>query len=157
MTTPTNLYRLASVIDDWPHRTRRYKDVHVEWWVEHRSYDPGFNYEALLGQPLPPPLPHGDGHYTYEQGIVDEMFTRDEADQLAAYLKTAHNTDVTITEVPKPIPTGRDGAGFLPTGAIAVGGSSDFYMLSKHEDYDLPFSAWGYYNVTDSDTAGETA
>ena len=38
---------------------------------------------------------------------------------------------------------------YLPTGAIPVGGDCDFYMLSEHDDYNLPFRAWGYYVIDD--------
>ena len=35
----------------------------------------------------------------------------------------------------------------MPISAIAVGGACDFYMLSEHDDYSLPFKAWGYYSI----------
>lgn len=143
--TATKLYRLTSVIDSWPHRGGLYNGVKVDWWVESRSYDPGFDYRALLGRRLPA----GDG-YSFEQGIVDELFTPDEADQLAAYLRTPPNVvDVTMTELSAPIPTRMDGLDIIPTSAIAVGGCDDMYMLYKHEDYDLPFEVSGYYSVWD--------
>ena len=52
-TTETRLYRLVSVIDDWPHRGARYNNVRVTWFVNRRDYDPGFDYAALLDRPLP--------------------------------------------------------------------------------------------------------
>ena len=53
MNTTTKLYRLTSVIDDWPHRGARYNNVHVIWFVDKRDYDPGFDYATLLDRPLP--------------------------------------------------------------------------------------------------------
>jgi hypothetical protein len=134
----TKLYRLTSVIDDWPHRGKRYNNVTLVWFVDKRDYDPGYDYPTLLGRPTAP-----DDH-SYEKDYVDELFTRDEADQLAQYLQEAHDTDVTITEVSTPVPDN-----IIGVGAIAVGGDCDFYMLSEHDDYTLPFKAWGYYRVDD--------
>ena len=39
----------------------------------------------------------------------------------------------------------------MPISAIPVGGDQDFYMLSEHEDYELSFKAWGYFNLEDPD------
>ena len=139
MIDKTNLYRPASVIDDWPHRGQRYNNVRVIWFINKRDNDPGFDYATLLDRPLPP----GEG-YSYEQGNVDELFTRREADQLAEYLREAHDTDVDIVEVSAPI-----NGGYMPVSALAVGGDCDFYMLSEHDDYSLPFKAWGYYVIDD--------
>ena len=146
----TKLYRLTSVIDDWPHRRARYNNVHVTWFVNKRDYDPGFDYTALLDRPLPPAGWKWDGDpadrekYAYHESLVDELFTWSEANQLAEYLREAHDTDVDIAEVTVPI----DGR-YMPISAIAVGGDCDFYMLSEHDDYTLPFKAWGYYRVDD--------
>jgi hypothetical protein len=145
MTTATHtdlkLYRVRSTIDGWPHRRGLYNGVRVDWFVHSRSYDPGFDYSAVLDRPLPA----GEG-YSYEQGLVDDLFTKAEADQFAAYLKTSHGDDVTIEAVTIPI----DG-GCMPTSAIAVGGPEDFHMLSEHDDYPLPFKVWGHYSVEDQD------
>jgi hypothetical protein len=142
----TKLYRLTSVIDDWPHRGARHNNVKVTWFVCERDYDPGFDYATLLDRPLP------SDDDPYAQGLVDERFTRYEADQLAEYLRTAHDTDVEIAEVSVPINVGYlDSEGrwitYMPVGAIPVGGDCDFYTLSKHDDYSLPFKAWGYYRI----------
>ena len=132
--TITKLYRLTSVIDDWPHRGKRYNNVAVTWFVDERDYYPDFDYRKLLTR-----------IDAYGIGAIDELFTREEADQLAEYLLTPPNpTEVEITEVDLPL-----NANVAGVGAIAVGGDCDFYMLSEHDDYNLPFKAWGYYRIDD--------
>src|SRR5262245_3636248 len=108
----TKLYRLTSVIDNWPDRGARYNNVRVTWFVVGRDYDPGFDYATLLDRPLP--------RCSYGQDNVDELFTRHEADQFAEYLRNVHGTDVDITEVSAPI-----NGEYMPIGAIPVGGPRD--------------------------------
>lgn len=139
----TKLYQVTSFIDYWSHRKALYNNVEVTWFVHDRDYDPAFDYTTLLDRPLPP----GEG-YSYARGLVDESFTRHEADQLAEYLRESHGEQVNIAQVDLPIATqADDGATYIPVGAISVGGCCDFYMLSEHVDYNLPFKVWGYYNI----------
>lgn len=139
MTVTTRLCKVTSVIDGWPHRGGRYDGVEVDWFVDSRPTDPGFDYAALL-----------DGYETadgqYARGLVDELFTPGEARQFAAYLKTEHDSETVTTDVRLPVATkSEDGAVYLPIGASVVGGPSDFYMLSEEPGYSLPFKVWGYY------------
>jgi hypothetical protein len=141
ITTGVRLYNVTSVIDRWPHRRSRWNGVQVTWFVTKRATDPGFDYGQLLDRPLPP----GD-EYSCERGLVDESFTQDEAERFAAYLESTYDTEAKLQELPLPVATrSAEGYELLPVGAIAVGGDSDFHMLSEHETYDLPFSVWGYY------------
>jgi hypothetical protein len=135
--TATQLYDVRSVIDNWPHRGYRYDNVRVIWFVDKRDYDLGLDYATLLGRPFTRGEPH-----SYEQDYVEELFTREEADQLAEYLRTAHDTDVSIEPISTPVP-----GNIMGVGAIAVGGPCDFYMLSDEDGYSLPFKAWGYYSI----------
>lgn len=141
-TTRTRLYEVTSVIDEWQHRRARWNGVQVTWFVHKRATDPAFDYAALLDRPLPP----GDD-YSYERGLVDESFTQDEAERFTAHLKTTFGEEAEIRELPLPIATRSGGCDRIPIGALAVGGTDDIHMLSKHETYDLPFDVWGYYNM----------
>jgi hypothetical protein len=134
------LYSVISVIDDWSHRGIRYDNVEVIWFVDERGYDPGFDYAALLSP--------GDETTGCDDMLVFDLFTREEADQLAEYLRVAHQEAVVIREVDMPIKRG-----YMPISGIAVGGDCNFYMLSEHKDYDLPFRVWGYYRIFYEDCA----
>ncbi len=80
----------------------------------------------------------------YAEGAIDELFTFAEARALKAYLDREHGDHgATIIRKAK-LPIENNMAGF---GAIAVGGSADFYTLDKEGNYDLPFSAWGYFDL----------
>ena len=70
----------------------------------------------------------------------------DEASQLKDYLDREHGTHstTTIDEVSLPV---ENYEGSL--GAMAVGGSADFYMLDKEPEYSLPFRVWGYFDLID--------
>lgn len=128
------LFSVTSVIDDWPHRGGRFNGVAVDWFVVERSYDPRFDYATLIDRPIADCYGGSD--------CVDELFTADEARQFEKYLLTTHDTSVRIEEVPVPI-----NGGHMPIGGVPVGGPSDFHMLSKHSEYNLPFQVWGYYRI----------
>jgi hypothetical protein len=84
-------------------------------------------------------------HWFKEEALtlIDELFTEDEAKQLAAYLDGEDDPGLTtITEVSPP--ADKDALGY---GAQAVGGPTDFYMLTKHSDYTLLFAVWGYFDL----------
>ena len=80
----------------------------------------------------------------YAEGLIDELFTEDEALQLKEYLDQVHGKEgpTLIEEMSLPIPNNMMGHG-----ARAVGGGDDFYMLSEDPEYSLPFKVWGYFNV----------
>ena len=63
-----------------------------------------------------------------------------------------HDSDLKPSQVDLPAPiVSESGVGVLPLGAIAVGGGTDFYMLSEEPEYDLPVKIWGYFDVRDCD------
>jgi len=79
----------------------------------------------------------------YAEEAIDELFTEDEANQLAAYLDAFGEEHVTtIKEAALPIPKNMMGVGAIP-----VGGGDDFYMLCKQQEYFLPFEVWGYFDL----------
>jgi hypothetical protein len=86
----------------------------------------------------------GNRAMSYAEGLVEELFTWDEARQLRGYLEQ-HDRDegeTVIEEVSLPIENSWMGVGALP-----VGGGDDFYMLSEAPEYSLPFKVWGYFNL----------
>jgi hypothetical protein len=77
---------------------------------------------------------------------VRELFTETEAKALRAYLLAVHNDDTaTLEEVNLPL----DNRHTWPLGGIHIvtPGPCDFYMLSEEPGYNLPFKAWGFWDV----------
>jgi hypothetical protein len=132
----TTLYRAESVIDGWPHRGGMWNGVRVTWF-------------AYRDKPLAPwhKLLNGNYDDPYAQSLADELFTLDETRQLSHYLEAPpHVVNLTVSPVRLPMATiSADGCALMGVSAIPFGGSTDAYMLYKHEDYDLPMKVLGYY------------
>jgi hypothetical protein len=109
------------------------KDVRFHWF---RNEPAGRSYPALIQNYQPGDL--------YPESYVDELFTWDEANALKEYLDRDYG-DAGITTIRQAVlPVSRNTMGL---GARAVGGGDDFYVLDKTENYPLPFSVWGYFNL----------
>jgi hypothetical protein len=128
------LYRCTSIENNWPHRHARYADVRVQWFVTDRPSDYAEQFAGFCDLTDP-----------YSRGVIQESFTADEALQFSAYLKENHKSDVRIESTQLPVPPN-----VMCTAAIAVGGTTDFHMLSEEEGYSLPFGVWGFYDVCDA-------
>ena len=71
------------------------------------------------------------------------QITLSEATALKAYLdNTMRGHETAIEQVSLPVPPG-----IIGCGAVAVGGMTDFYMLSDTPGYDLPIKVWGYLDL----------
>lgn len=125
------LFTCTSIENNWPHRGARFADVHVTWFVHSKRPE---GYAEKIGTLRDPTD-------VYSRARIEEVFTADEALRFAAYLKEAHGSTVNI----EPLEHRPENDG--PYGAIAVGGMTDFHMLSSYPGYSLPFEVWGYYNV----------
>jgi len=134
------LYRVISTAPRFPHRGCVYKDVWINWFVNRNEVDesPVPYKDAIVDYD-----PTTDKGYTEE--YVKELFTEVEAKVFSAYLLAVHGPDVTTTlkEITLPMDCKKKG----PVGAMAVGGSNDFHMLSEESGYNLKFKVWGYYDV----------
>jgi hypothetical protein len=139
----TTLYRVQSTVDNFEHRGLWYNGVQFVWHCN----------RARDEYPVPPEVALAD--YTpddeYAASQLDELFTEEQAHQLAAYLKAQHDDDAEITPVELPIqpalmPDGSRkhyaGVSFLP-----LGGPDDIYMLYREPEYSLPFKVGGFYSV----------
>jgi hypothetical protein len=85
-----------------------------------------------------------DEHRGYAEGAIDELFTADEAAELAAYLDREHGNHA-VTTITKADPPIRNDV--MGVGAIPVGGGDDFYMLCEKPGYSLRYKVWGYYDL----------
>ena len=74
---------------------------------------------------------------------VDELFTDSEARALVEYMAREHPGDLhEITPARLPLE-----GNIMGRGAIPVGGPQDFYMLSREDEWTLPFQVYGYYDL----------
>ena len=132
------LFQVHSVAREY--RGRR--DVTFHWFITNRDGKPSVPYSEAITN-------YQAGNL-YAEGAIEEMFTREQADLLVAYLKNYPSTEH-VEPAGLPIPDNRAGYG-----AAAVGGPTDFYMLADTEGYDLPFSVWGFFDLSRSEAvAGE--
>ncbi|MBA7553281.1 hypothetical protein ES705_45871 [subsurface metagenome] len=134
------VYQVTSVVKKY----RNCKDVPFSWFMTSREkpfipYKKGIkNYEK--------------GNL-YQEGAIDELFTRQEADQLVAYLEKEHKDDILKTSIDEQkLPLAND---IMGIGCIPVGGGNDFYMLDGEKNYNLPFKAWGYFDLRNCKNVNE--
>lgn len=131
------LFRAKTVVPEH----RGFKDVDFDWFVVRRakpvvSYEDWIrDYDLLKEEPYP--------EVEYARGIVDELLTAAEIEELRHYLEVVHGSALVVEEKLAPL----DCRGQIGFGALAVGGPSDFYMLSSGEGYNLSVEVWGYYNL----------
>ncbi|MBA7591882.1 hypothetical protein ES708_34053 [subsurface metagenome] len=134
------VYQVTSVVKKY----KNYKEVTFSWFFIDRK------------KPLVP-YKKGIMNYVegdlYPEGAIDELFTNREAKRLVAYLEKEHKDDtlkINIDEQKLPIANN-----LMGYGGIAVGGMTDFYMLDKEKDYNLPFKAWGYFDLRNCKNVNE--
>jgi hypothetical protein len=133
--TEMKLFNVTTVVKEYS----GCKDVAFSWFKE--KPEAGSRPYAQLIAGYPDGCGPGDSK-AYAEEYIDELFTEHEAGQLADYLSTFKDSVTTIDEVALPVANNVMGFGALP-----VGRDTDFYMLSRHEAYQLPFSVWGYFDT----------
>ena len=143
----TKLYRLTSVVNNWPHRDKRYDNVHITWLVDR------FPSEAKPPVPYEQAIKDFDSNakdVVYTMGIICELFTEAEATAFQSHLKYAHGDTAERQEVVLPIVHG----GCFPMSAVPVGGNTDRYTVWKEHDYPLGFKVDGFYCIECPHVAG---
>lgn len=117
--------------------------------IYHGHRDVAFHWFACCRRR---PLPYAELIAGYEEAdglgyaelLLDELFDRTEAEALVAYLDREHRGAGKTTIEAVKLPIARNIMGY---GAMAVGGSDDFFALDKQPGYSLPFRVWGYYDL----------
>lgn len=134
------LYGVHSTVDGWKHRRWFYDGVTIHWLAVREAperHNPPWTevpvYDADTGERTP-----------YLAAAVDELFTREEAEALVAYLKETYKDDTArISEYPTPVP-----ANHGPLTMGGYGGSVDGFILKeRREGYPFDFDVEGYYDV----------
>ncbi len=144
------LFRAWTVVGEKKHRGAVFRDVTFSWFVTDRERPVAPPNLLLKGYQSNRPPSDCWNEQDYAVADINECLTEDELAALTRYLRQAHNENLESKEVDLPAPIlSESGAGVLPLGAIAVGGGTDFYMLSEESEYDLPVKIWGYFDVRD--------
>ena len=131
------VYQVTSVVKKY----KNCKDVPFSWFMIDRK-KPLIPYEKGIINYL--------GKNSYSESAIDELFTNREAKRLVAYLEKEHKDDtlkINIDEQKLPIANN-----LIGYGGNAVGGMDGFYMLDKEKNYNLPFKAWGYFDLRNCKT-----
>ncbi|MBI5930690.1 MAG: hypothetical protein HY862_15380 [Chloroflexi bacterium] len=139
MTDTIKLYHVYSKLPVYEIKGIQCHDIHISWFVKDRV-EPPAPYEILINHYDPQA-----GHVIHPQNAVKELFTIEEADAFSAYL-TRSKIDATPIIKAAELPIEMNRAGFLE---FAVGEASGFYRASEEDDYDLPFTVWGYFDAKD--------
>jgi hypothetical protein len=143
------LYGAYSIVSNFSGHDR----VKFHWFVEKRD-DPIGPYKQLIKDYEPEKC-------LYQEGFVDECFTKEEIEQLREYVARVHDDTLYIFEIDLPLP-----GPMMPLGAIGAAGIcqmnpqgeleyttlEDYYMLDTEDKYDLPFKCWAYYNLEEPAT-----
>lgn len=116
-----------------------HRDVRICWLVSSRPQPLGLSYADFVEG-------YNEG-CPYQEGAIDELFTRAEAEALASYLKEHYDDKtVTIEKAALPHPSNVGGLGVMP-----AGGGVDFLLLAKNKAYSLPFKVEGYFDTRSSE------
>ena len=132
MTMKTELFEVKSIMPTFKYRGAMFKNVKVHWFVTDRE-TPAVDPKSWIDFEKAADI-------RYSLSAVDELFFKDEAEKLMAYLKEFHEEDMPIINPASDIPHN-----VLPLRAMVVGGLSGFVDLD--EDYELPFEVTGWFTV----------
>ncbi len=131
------LYSVHSLVRGFTFEGTTYEEVKVTWFVAGRAaplvpYEQAIqDYARLVA-----------GERAYPQGFVDELFGRDEAEALKAYLGRRRELTTFVEPVELPVMANASGCRRLPRGRGA-----DFLALHREKGYSLPFKVEGYFSV----------
>jgi len=142
------LYTVASTIAEYD----GHKDVVFNWFVkQHREplypFTDGLPMRGfelprrLAGELVDLPDAYTPEDFWCSECALNRMFTLDEAEMLAEYLR-GRGDDPAIHEEELPVECGR-----LDPLGIPTGGPQDHYRLDRTPGYPLNFEVWGYYDL----------
>lgn len=137
-TESPKLYSAYSVVNNFHDRD----DVNFKWFAPKRK-QPAYAYGELIEHHAQ--MPDNEDRQLLQQ-YVDELLTEKEVLELKAYLLEHHDTELFIQRVDMPITKKFRNA--APFSNRTVGGAKGYYLLAKEKTYDLPFTAWAFYDLT---------
>jgi hypothetical protein len=141
------LYQPRTIVPEFPHRGRLYKDVQIIWLVRDRQEPIVLYEESIKGYSR-----LEDSNKFYAEQSLQELFTELELKQLQEYLLLVHDdTDCLVEVVSLPLASKS-----FPLSGIPVGSSSDWYELHREPEYALPFKVMGFFDVAGHEVIGQS-
>jgi len=141
------LYQPRTIVPEFPHRGRLYKDVQITWLVQDRQEPIVLYEESIKGYRR-----LEDSNKFYAEQSLQELFTELELKQLQEYLLLVHDdTDCLVEVVSLPLASKS-----FPLSGIPVGSSSDWYELHREPEYALPFKVMGFFDVAGYEVIGQS-
>jgi hypothetical protein len=134
-----------------------FRNVLVAWFVSTRERLL-FGPNGSLGVDVRDVLPNYGGDYAgYDSAdALEEYFTESEAKMFSDWLLTYRQTATAVE--PEQFPIMLEGNTILGAiGSTPVGGETNFLMISRSPDYDLPFQVEGYFDVRGCERIAMTA
>ncbi len=143
MTATRQLFSITSTIPVF----RDHSNVAIGWFVRRRTQPVARRYSNLIENYDALPT---DARL-YPEGAVDELFTRQEADALAAWLREhRHDLSAKVDQVNLPIP-----ANIIGLGAVPCGGGVDCLLLGTEEG--CPLEVGGFFDLRQHERAPAAA
>lgn len=136
-----SLFHLDVTVPELLHRGHVYQDVSLR-----------------LFKPDPPPYAHdydrlievevGEGSeaslaYRYAKGFIDgDLFTAEEVEHVTRHFERYPDVTLSCT-----LFTSFPARNVISLGAVAVGGTSGFWMFDRMPGFDCPVQFWGHYDI----------
>ena len=122
---PEPRYKVGAMMNDFPHKGRVYDGVLLNFFRSEITENGG-----------------GEDSYSW---AADELFTEHEAEQLVEWLLEHFGDKVSDVVIEERRTLPREA---LPFGILGVLGIlDDYWMLTFHPKWNLPFQAWAYYDL----------
>lgn len=84
-----------------------------------------------------------DSDKIYSKIRIDELFTKQEIEQMRPWFEKLSGTRFKIEKEKLPVASGD-----FPVSAIPVGGNNGCYQFNLHNEYPLKFNVEGYYEIS---------
>jgi hypothetical protein len=133
MQQKTDLFDVHTIVKQFD----GHRDVVITWFRYDKPKVPLVPYAEAIRDYVP-------GKHQYAEGVIDELFSRDQAEQLAVYLDKHHGDEGLTTIKKRELPIDNDHMG---SGAIPTGGGPDHYMLWNEQKYTMPFKVGGFFDL----------
>lgn len=133
------LFRAWSILDKFMGQDQ----VIFNWFVVGRQ-KPVVPYDKLIEN-----YDENEEEAWYDQLLVNEFLTLDEAGELKEYLRKNHNLEIHLEEVSLPVRSGG-----LSYGLLLISGQKGFYTLADEEGYKLSVSILGHFDIDENKLSG---
>jgi hypothetical protein len=138
------LFHVNTIVEEF----EGYRNVCLCWWMKRREVPLDLPHAEMIKDYDP----QAEREYACPEAVLQERFTKDEANALLAYLDTIEGGKNTIEPAPIPIE-----GNTMPVSAIPLGGLQGSIEIHERRDYALPFKVEGYYDLRHHERSKITA